>query len=197
MRLLVKHTKVRKSYEYKVYRDGEMLYKVYAQIPNILKLNRVLIYDINGREVLNVRQESYKKLILGCIPFICMLKFSVCPFNCYRDGGNVGYVREEANIIGEVDNKSFEIIEQNQKYVHIFSRGKQIGLIKRYIPYDNDGDEYIVLFNSDLKSEIATLFCIMSNISFYDRYHQSFDPSTEIVINLTRRKFNEDWEPEY
>ena len=113
----------------------------------------------------------------------------------------MGYIKEEYNggntIIGEINNKSYKLIEQNEKYIHIFSEEDQVGLIERQISHVGELDEYKILFNSSLKKDIATSFCIISNLLLHDRSNQDFPQSSEIRRNLSRRKFNENWKPEH
>jgi len=184
------------------------MYRVEATKGTFASLCKIIVYDKYGNELYNVAQQNFNKIILRLIPFMSFFKFSVCPFEVYKEDIQVGSIREKSNggcnIIADINDINYEIIEQTEKYVHIFKKNEQVGLIERINSSINNAYDYIILFNKNIPSEIVTIFsiivdltwnygCRRNDINFYNGIKTNYH---EKRWNLYGKSLNKNWRPE-
>ncbi|WP_346917586.1 hypothetical protein [Clostridium sp.] len=208
MKLITQNTCDRPNYKYSIYTETQLMYRVEATKGTFASLCKIIVYDKHGNELYNVAQQNFNKIILRLIPFMSFLKFSVCPFEVYKDDIHVGSIREKSNggcnIIADINDINYEIIEQTEKYVHIFKENEQVGLIERINSSINNAYDYIILFNKNIPSEIVTIFsiivdltwnygCRRNDINFYNGIKTNYH---EKRWNLYGKSLNKNWRPE-
>ncbi|WP_010076726.1 hypothetical protein [Clostridium cellulovorans] len=107
MELKIEQAKLKYNYQYKIIEDGNIVNT--AEINRIVfwGFRKISLFDANGNQVISLRQEDKKKLILENIPIIAFFKFSRCPYIYYKDGEKQGYLRDNnESIIGEILGKN-------------------------------------------------------------------------------------------
>ncbi|WP_346848686.1 hypothetical protein [uncultured Clostridium sp.] len=207
MKLITQNTCDRPNYKYSIYTETQLIYRVEATKGTFASLCKIIVYDKYGIELYNVAQKNFNKIILRLIPFMSFFKFSVCPFEVYKDDICVGSIHEKSNggcnIIADINGINYEIIEQTEKYVHIFKENEQVGLIERINSSINNAYDYIILLNKNIPSEIVTIFsiivdltwnygCRRNDINFYNGIKTNYH---EKRWNLQGKNLNKNWTP--
>lgn len=166
-------------------------------IPN---LRKIYLFELNGKEVCCLKQESWIKLILQTIPLINLFKFSVCSYIYYNHGIKEGYLREmycgDGHVVGVINGKSYELIEHTGTYYGIYCNEKQVGYIKRNMLKELDEDKYKIIYSKSLETELAIIFCLLSDILWHTSDTNIYSINLEFSYQLTGRKYNKEWKPE-
>ena len=128
MELIVKQSKLKFNYEYKIYDHDKIIYTAKANRTIIPYLRRISIYDLNDIEVFSLKQESLLKIFLRMIPFLSFFQFSICPYNYYDNGFYKGFIREKFNgdgyIFGEIENINYEMWQHTATSFSFYGMGK-------------------------------------------------------------------------
>jgi hypothetical protein len=200
MELIIEQEVLKANYEYKIYVDKELIYisKINRTIATTLR--KIHLYDRDGNEICCLKQESWLKLILQNIPFVCLFSFAVCPYIFYRDGIRQGYLREAFDgdwvVIGEIDNDKYEIWDHTGNNMSIYCNEKQVGAITRDCFKLFDGDKYKILYNRNFDRELAIMCSLLADVLWNTSDDNIYGCSWEWGMQLDGKKINKNWKPE-
>lgn len=194
MELTVDQTYAKKvNCEYKIRENGNIIYKAALKRTILFpSLNKIYLYEPNGKEICILKQEDKVKFICEMVPIISMFS-SICPYIYYKNGVKQGYIIEQrsgSDIMAEIQDKRYEIWQHTAKDVSIYYDNIQVAAIKKA---RWDRGEYKFIYEKSLEKELGIMFCLFSDFLF-----NVSSPYNDIwVKRFGGRKFDADWKPKY
>lgn len=196
MEIIIKQSKLKYNYKYKIYSQSNLLFLGKANRTILPSKRKIEISYPNGNNVCTLKQENVYKYILSCIPILNLFKISVCPYILYFNNLYQGYLKQQGfwnrDVVGIIDNNKIVIKAHTGNYISIHSSDEQVALAKKNVHKKLDADEYFVSYNKDQSVEVISIICILADIIWYtsdDTVHSS-SIEYDIVLN---DDFNKNW----
>lgn len=192
MELIIRQSKLRSKYEYKVYENEELIYIGETKEIMIPQLRKIYLRDLSDNDVCVLKQESWFKLVLGLIPFIWLFKFSVPPFIYYDGSVKKGFLFPGSGLVrGEIDGSLYEMRAHTGNVYSFYCCDKQIGLIEEKKSEKYNEHIYKVTFNKGVDKQLAVMLCIIADVVWI----LSDADGYSTIVQISGRKLDESWRP--
>ncbi|QHI73456.1 hypothetical protein [Aminipila terrae] len=196
MEIIIKQSKLKYNYEYKIYSQSNLLLLGKANRTIFPSKRKIEISYPNGNIVCTLKQENDFKYILSCIPIINLLKICACPYILYFNNQNKGYFMQQGfwnrDIVGIIGNNKIAIKAHTGNYISIHFNNEQVALAKKNVYKKFDADEYLVNYNKDQRMEVISIIYILVDIIWYTSDDTLYSNSLEYKI-VFNDDFNKNW----
>lgn len=189
------------KYTYKIFDSTDLVLTAKANRTIVPWLRTITINNFEGKQLYKLKQQNVLWLLLEHTPIVSYLVKSSCPYIFYEGDKKKGQFQElyyfnGGTVKANIGDKEYCLYALTGNYVSIFLGNEQVGLISREEWKHGDSDKYKVLFNSNIKMPLATVFTILSDILWFTSDTHFSSVSWEYNIQLGNPKGDRDWQPE-
>lgn len=195
MELTIKQSKLKFHFEYEIYEYYKLIYRAKINRMMIPYFRKIYLYDVNGNEICCLKQESWLKLILSMFPIVNFFKFSVCPYNFYKNSIKKGFLYQWDSFKGKIGGDTYEICEHTGNAISFYRNDEQVGSIDRKRFKEFDEDQYRVMYNGDLNKELVAIFTLLADAEWHTSENKTSSFSWEYTIKFGEKKQDKNWVP--
>ncbi|ADL50425.1 hypothetical protein [Clostridium cellulovorans] len=196
MELRIEKVRLKDNYQYKIIEEDNLINTAEVNRIVYFDFRKISLFDTDGNEVISLRQEDKKKLILENTPIISIFRFSSCPYIYYKNGENQGYLRNNhGSVIGEILGKKFEIWSHSHKDISVYCDDVQVAAIKIKRLKKVYCDEYKVIYDKDFDKELAIMTCLFSDVVWNIPSNEFDGPRDQWEKQIFGKKINSNWKP--